>query len=147
MLIIDNCRPTKNSLSILGKLKSSRFETGTFLSCRYEAFGQEREGHVERKRATIGRILLGSRTIIVTKQHQQVQSYGSRGTKTTVATGMSERESSRWRITKVRNLFGIIGAQQRGSTISVSTLFMPAMDTLRRFFSAVLFSLLCIFPL
>jgi len=97
-------------------LKSSRFETGTFLSSRYEAFGQEREGHVERKRATIGRILLGSRTIIVTKQHQQVQSYGSRGTKTTVATGMSERESSWWRIAKVRNGF------QESSTISSTTI-------------------------
>lgn len=81
--------------------------------CRYETFGQEREGHVVRKRATVGCVLFGPRTIIVTKQHQQVQSYGSRGTKTAIATGMFERESPRRRVTKVRRQFmnSIINAQ------------------------------------
>lgn len=45
--------------------------------CRHETIGQEREGDADRERAAFGRVLFGSRTIIVTKQHQQVQSYGS----------------------------------------------------------------------
>lgn len=73
--------------------------------CRHETIGQEREGDADRERAAFGRVLFGSRTIIVTKQHQQVQSYGSRGTKTTIATGMLERESPRRSLTEVRDYY------------------------------------------
>lgn len=70
--------------------------------CRHETIGQKREGDAEWERAAFGRVLFGSRTIIVTKQHQQVQSYGSRGTKTTIATGMLKREPPRRGLTEVR---------------------------------------------
>lgn len=82
-------------------LPSSKRRVFVVSFCRYETFGQEREGHVDRKRATVGRVLFGPRTIVVTKQHQQVQSYGSGGTKTAIATGVSERESPWWRVAKV----------------------------------------------
>lgn len=75
---------------------------------RHETIGQEREGDADRERAAFGRVLFGSRTIIVTKQHQQVQSYGSRGTKTTIATGMLEREPPRRGLTEVRDIIRAI---------------------------------------
>lgn len=69
--------------------------------CRHETFGEKRKGHADRERTTFGRVLFGPRTIIVTQQHQQVQSYSSRGTETTLATGMSKCQSPRWCFTKV----------------------------------------------
>lgn len=88
--------PKSPFIYIFSYFESTNIKTIFFFICRYETIRSKRQSDADGERATVGCVLLSSRKVIVTQQHQQVQSHSSGSPTTAFTPGMPQCQSSWW---------------------------------------------------